>query len=63
MPLQDSEESWILTFGEKKQIYDTMLVKVGGKNEADDELAGPKPTIKSETSQYWLSVKPLMPER
>ena len=41
--VQDEDEAWILSFAEKKKIYDTMMVKVGGKNEPDDDLAGPCP--------------------
>ena len=41
--VQDEDEAWVLSFAEKKKIYDTMMVKVGGKNEPDDDLAGPCP--------------------
>ena len=39
-PWQDADESWILPYSEKKLLYGNMLVKVGGKNEADDDAAG-----------------------
>ena len=38
--MQDEEESWMLTYAEKKKLYGSMLVKVGGKNEPDDDPAG-----------------------
>ena len=37
---QDPDETWILPYGDKKKMYGNMLVKVGGKNEPDDDTQG-----------------------